>query len=146
MSFINLANTAEKIELMKDLEEFQYKDNKDFSVNVKYQQLKEYLKIELESTKEIVLSYYGADSKLKDKVLYNTPVLSNYTSSLVNTVTDTVDLVNKSKDMDKDEFNLQVVKIMLDNKMTTKKYITNLKWQNKLDVPGLQELLDNYSE
>lgn len=86
-----------------------------------------------------------ADSKLKDKVLYNTPVLSNYTSSLVNTVTDTVDLVNKSKDMDKDEFNLQVVKIMLDNKMTTKKYITNLKWQNKLDVPGLQELLDNYS-
>ena len=67
MSYINLANTAEKIELMKDLEEFEYKDNKDFSVNVKYQQLKEYLKIELESTKEIVLSYYGADSKLKDR-------------------------------------------------------------------------------
>ena len=84
------------------------------------------------------------ESKLKDKILNETPVLSSYTSSLTDTVTEVVDIYHDYDKNNSNDFNLRVIKIMLDNKMVSKDYIIKLQFQNKLNIDGLDELLLKY--
>lgn len=85
-----------------------------------------------------------SESKIKESMLNNTPVLSQYTSGLVKTVNGIVDLTKDFKEETADEFNLKAVQLMLDNKMVSKRHIEKLIKQNKLDTPGLEELLSKY--
>lgn len=85
-----------------------------------------------------------AESKLKEGMLDHTPVLSKYTGGLIKTVNGVVELADDFKEDKADEFNLKAVEIMLDNKMVSKNHIKTLQKQNKLDTPGLDELLERY--
>ena len=85
-----------------------------------------------------------SESKLKENMLDNTPILSKYTGGLVRTVNGIADLTKDFKEDKSDEFNLKAVELMLDNKMVSKKHIEKLIKQNKLDTPGLEELLSKY--
>ena len=85
-----------------------------------------------------------SESKLKENMLDNTPILSKYTGGLVRTVNGIADLTKDFKEDKSDEFNLKAVELMLDNKIVSKKHIEKLIKQNKLDIPGLEELLENY--
>ncbi len=85
-----------------------------------------------------------AESKLKESMLNNTPILSKYTGGLVKTVNGVVELADDFKEDKADEFNLKTIELMLDNKMVSKKHIQTLQKQNKLDTPGLDELLERY--
>ncbi|MBR4262908.1 MAG: CvpA family protein [Bacilli bacterium] len=85
-----------------------------------------------------------AESKLKNDMLSNTPILSKYTGGLVRTVDGIVDLTKDFKEDNADDFNLKAVELMLDNKMVTKEHIIKLIDQNKLDTPGMRELAESY--
>lgn len=98
----------------------------------------------------VVLSYpvfnqtVVAESKLKDKILTSTPVLSNVAKTMTDTVDEVIELSKTDVKNDKDEFNRQSVDIMLKHKLITPKYVEKLIEADKITTPGMQEIVDEY--
>ncbi len=85
-----------------------------------------------------------AESKLKDRILNETPVLSQFSKGITKTVEEVVALSNSDLTKDKDEFNRETVDIMLRHKVVTVEYMDKLVAKGKMDVPGLGAVIDKY--
>jgi len=85
-----------------------------------------------------------AESKLKDKILNSTPVLSSAAKTMTETVDEVINLSKTDVKNDKDEFNRQTVDIMLEHKLVTPKYIEKLIDAGKIDVPGMDKVVKKY--
>ena len=87
------------------------------------------------------------DSTLINKILYNTPVLSDYTSSFTNSVEEIYDLGVKvsNKEISTNEANLETLDIMLKHNVVDKSTVEKLINQNKLDdVKNINSVLNKY--
>ncbi len=82
-----------------------------------------------------------------NKILYNTPVLSDYTSSFTNSVEEIYDLGVKvsNKEISTNEANLETLDIMLKHNVVDKSTVEKLINQNKLDdVKNTNSVLNKY--
>ncbi|MBQ7136746.1 MAG: CvpA family protein [Bacilli bacterium] len=85
------------------------------------------------------------DSKYKDKILNSTPILTNVVSSIGDTVTDVYNLVENNKDVkNKDQINRETINIMLKHKVISVKHIEKLIEKDKINVPGIDAVLNEY--
>lgn len=88
-----------------------------------------------------------SDSTMINKILYNTPVLSDYTSSFTNSVEEIYDLGVKvsNKEISTNEANLETLDIMLKHNVVDKNTVEKLIEQNKLDdVKNINSILNKY--
>lgn len=84
------------------------------------------------------------DSKYKDKIL-NTPVLTKVVSSVNETVLDVYELMEDEEcKKDHNVFNRKSIDIMLEHKMITVGYVEKLIDNGKINVPGIDSVLNNY--
>lgn len=84
-------------------------------------------------------------SKLTNKVLTSTPVLSNYANGIVSTVTDVYDIsVEYNEEKNSEELNRRTVEIMLKHKMIQADYVRKLVDAGKINFEGIDALLDQY--
>lgn len=87
------------------------------------------------------------ESKLTNFVVYKTPIISNYTSNITDTVTDTYKLVDDlvSKKLTTNEANLQIIDTMIEYDVVSKKTVEQLVVLDKLkEVKGLDKVLDKH--
>ena len=86
------------------------------------------------------------ESKLTPVILNSTPVLSDIGSDLVETVDDIYELVGdySDKKMDSNSLNLKAIDIMLDHKLITPKYVRKLIDHKKIDVVGIDSVINKY--
>lgn len=86
-------------------------------------------------------------SKMKDKVLKSTPVLTQIVSNVGNTIEDVSKLMqNKSYEKDVNKFNRDAIDVMLKHKMVKPDYIEKLIEADKIKVPGINKVLDKYKK
>lgn len=84
-------------------------------------------------------------SKLTNKVLTSTPVLSNYANGIVSTVTDVYDIsVEYNEEKNSEELNRRTVEIMLKHKMIQADYVRKLVDAGKINFEGIDALLNQY--
>lgn len=84
-------------------------------------------------------------SKLTNKVLTSTPVLSNYANGIVSTVTDVYDIsIEYNEEKNSEELNRRTVEIMLKHKMIQADYVRKLVDAGKINFEGIDALLDQY--
>ena len=84
------------------------------------------------------------DSKLSNKVLKKTPILSNISSSMVNTINDIYDL---TKDDSNDQLlDLKSIEVMLKHKLITKDYVKKLIDADKIKITGIDSVLNKYED
>jgi len=85
------------------------------------------------------------DSKYKDKILNSTPILTNVVSGMGDTVTDVYKLIENNKDLkDKDQINRETINIMLKHKVIRVKHVEKLIERGKINVPGIDTVLNQY--
>lgn len=85
-----------------------------------------------------------AESKLKDKILDSTPILSNIANAMTSTVDEVVELAKTDVKNEKDEFNKQAIEIMLKHKLIKPKYVEKLIDAEKIDIKGIDEIIEKY--
>ncbi|MBE6151014.1 MAG: CvpA family protein [Firmicutes bacterium] len=86
-------------------------------------------------------------SKMKDKVLKSTPVLTQIVSNVGNTIEDVSKLMqDKSYEKDVNKFNRDAIDVMLKHKMVKPDYIEKLIEADKIKVPGINKVLDKYKK
>ena len=78
-------------------------------------------------------SKYITESKLKDKILNNTILISNISKGLNNSVTEIDNLLKSKKKLGSNEFNCKALKVFIKNKVVSDESVTYLKKQNKID-------------
>ena len=87
------------------------------------------------------------DSKMVNKVLYHTPILSSTIKPLTNSVAEIYELSSKisMEELDMNEANLESLDIMLKYKIVNKKTVENLVKIHKLDdVKNINSVLRKY--
>lgn len=84
------------------------------------------------------------ESKLSDKILTSTPILSNISSSMVDTINDIYELTKDSTKLDTNTLDLKSIDVMLKHKLITKKYVEKLIDAKKINVQGIDKVLENY--
>ena len=84
------------------------------------------------------------DSKLSDKILSSTPVLSNISSNMVNTINDIYELTKDSTKLDENTLDLESIDLMLKHKLISKSYVEKLIDAKKLNVSGIENILNKY--
>lgn len=86
------------------------------------------------------------DSKLTDKILNSTPILSNISQDFVDTFNDIYDLSEKytNESMTSDEFDLASIDIMLKHKVITTKYVQKLVDKGKIKLLGIDNIINKY--
>lgn len=87
------------------------------------------------------------ESNYKDKIIYDTPILSKYTYDFTRSIKEIYSLGKKvsNKEIDTNKANLETIDIMLKNNLVSKNTIENLNNKNKLDgVSGIDSVLNNY--
>lgn len=88
-----------------------------------------------------------SSSKLVHKIVYETPVLSDYTGNLSNAMARVYDLADKltNEELETNDANLQLIDSMLEYKIVTKKTVEQLVVLDKLkEVRNLESVLDKY--
>lgn len=85
-----------------------------------------------------------AGSKLTDTILNSTPVLSAVAKKTTKTIIEVTDLASSDTLNNKDEFNTKAVDIMLKHELITPEYVEQLIKQEKLNTPGLDQIVDKY--
>lgn len=85
-----------------------------------------------------------AESVLKEKIVNHTPVLSSLSKTLTETVDDIVALSKTDVKNETNEFNRQTVEIMLKRKLITADYVEKLIEADKIDIPGMEEIVKKY--
>ena len=86
------------------------------------------------------------DSKLTDKILNSTPILSNISQDFVDTFNDIYDLSEKytNESMTSDEFDLASIDTMLKHKVITTKYVQKLVDKGKIKLLGIENIINKY--
>ncbi len=86
------------------------------------------------------------DSKLTNPILKSTPVLSQVAGNFVNTFQDLYELGNDyyEQQMDENTLNLKSIEVMLKHKIITPDYIVKLVDAHKIDVVGIDNIVNNY--
>ena len=86
------------------------------------------------------------DSALAKPILDSTPILSNVASGMVSVIDDSYDLILEYKDqkIGNNELDLKTIKTMLDHKVVTPKYIRKLIDNNKINLSGVDSLINQY--
>lgn len=87
------------------------------------------------------------ESKLTNFVVYKTPIISNYTSNITDTVTDVYKLVDDlvSEKLTVNEANLKIIDTMIEYDIVSKKTVEQLVVLDKLkEVKGLDKVLDKH--
>ncbi len=86
------------------------------------------------------------DSKFTDPILKSTPILSQVAGGMVNTFNDLYELGNDyyEKEMNENELNLKSIDVMLEHKIITPKYVSKLVDSGKIDVDGIDSILNKY--
>ena len=88
------------------------------------------------------------ESSLADPILTSTPVLSNVSKPLVETINDTYNLVMERKEekiTDK-ELDYKTIDLMLKHKVITPEYVRKLVDKNKIKLDGIDALINQYSK
>lgn len=92
-------------------------------------------------------SSFIRESSLTKKILYQTPVISNYTGKFMNSLKDVYEMVHqvRKKKITSTEADIKSIKIMLDYKMVNRKTVETLLEKNKLaNKEEIQSLLNQY--
>lgn len=85
------------------------------------------------------------NSKFTNAILNSSPVLSDIVSDTRDSVIEIYDLgKDYVVDRDSDKFNRNSIDIMLKNKIITKEYVEKLIDKNKINVSGLEDILNKY--
>lgn len=85
------------------------------------------------------------NSKFKDPILKNTPVLSHYTKDGLHVFEEVKELKDKYEvENNPDEFNLEALDLFLKYKVVTKESVTKLVESKKLDIPNVDTILSKY--
>jgi len=86
------------------------------------------------------------ESKLTDKILNSTPVLSNIASGLVETFEDISKLEDNYQGVNINDngLNLDAIDIMLKHDVITPKYVEKLVEADKINVTGIENVLNKY--
>lgn len=88
------------------------------------------------------------ESKLTDFIIYKTPLISNYTSDISDTITDVYSLVDDlaSEKLTVNQANLEIIDTMIKYDIVSKKTVEQLVVLDKLkDVKGLDAVLAKYN-
>ena len=88
------------------------------------------------------------ESKYKDTVLENAPILSSLGNDTVKVIDEFTDLKEQYNDdsIDSNEFNLQTLDVFLKYNVVTVDSVEKLDKKGKLKIDGLDELLKEYRE
>ena len=95
----------------------------------------------------LVFFNYGFinNSKLKDKILYNTPILSNFVEKNVKINHELNDLIEKYKnEEDKSKLTLETLNLMLKYKIVSVDTVEDLVKRDKLKIDYVYTVLDKY--
>ena len=84
------------------------------------------------------------ESKLSDRILSSTPILSNISSGMVNTINDIYELTSASTKLSENELDLKSIDLMLKHKVISKSYVEKLINAKKLKVSGIENVLNKY--
>ena len=87
------------------------------------------------------------DSVLVNKIIYNTPIISSSTNKFTSTVMEVNSLKNRvnNKEISINDTNLEILDIMLNNKVTNKKTVEKLVNLHKLDnINNIERVLNKY--
>ena len=85
------------------------------------------------------------NSKLKDPILRNTPVLSLIAEDALKVLDEFGDLSYKYKDTpDNNQFNLETLDLFLKYKVTTVKTVKELVKLGKINISGIEDVLLKY--
>ena len=84
------------------------------------------------------------ESKVSNKILKSTPILSNISKSMVDTINDIYDLKKDAESLSKNEIDLKSIDVMLEHKLITKDYVIKLLNNKKIEVQGIEEVLKKY--
>ena len=85
------------------------------------------------------------NSKLKDPILKNTPVLSHYTKDGLQVYEEFNELKDKYEvEQNVDEFNLEALDVFLKYKVITKDSVSKLVESKKLNIPNVDTVLSKY--
>lgn len=86
-------------------------------------------------------------SKYKNAMLTNTPVLSGYVDSTVKVVDEFTSLKEKYQNaQDANQFNYETLDIFLKYKIVTPSSVKKLVEKEKLDIKGIEKLIEKYEE
>jgi len=84
-------------------------------------------------------------SKLTDKILKSTPLMSNFANGIVTTVNDIYEVgKGYTEQSDSNELNKQTIEIMLKHKVITVDYVEKLVERGKIDVLGIDNIMNQY--
>lgn len=84
-------------------------------------------------------------SKLTDKVLKSTPLMSNFANGIVTTVNDIYEVGKDYTDQkDANELNKKTIEIMLKHKVITADYVEKLVDNKKIDIIGIDNIINKY--
>lgn len=86
------------------------------------------------------------DSRLTDRILNSTPVLSQVAGGFVDTFHDLYELGNDyyEQKMDENTLNLKSIDVMLEHKIITPNYIVKLVDANKIKIVGIDNVINKY--
>ena len=85
------------------------------------------------------------ESKLNNYILENTPIISTYASSTVDTYSKIYSIIKNKKEKTNIEINTEVLITLLDNKLISVESAKKLVLQNKVPITD-ETILDNYKE
>ena len=88
------------------------------------------------------------DSKWAEPILSSTPLLSDVAKPMVNTINDTYGLIvehNENKLSDK-ELDYKTIDLMLKHKVVSPSYVRKLVDKNKINLDGIDSLINKYSK
>lgn len=84
-------------------------------------------------------------SKLTDKILKSTPLMSNFANGIVTTVNDIYEVgKDYTEGQDTDKLNRETIEIMLKHKVITADYVAKLVDAGKIDILGIDNILNQY--
>ena len=88
------------------------------------------------------------ESKYKDDVLENAPILSSLGDDTVKVIAEFTELKEEYDDenIDSNEFNLKTLDVFLKYNVVTVESVEKLEEKGKLEIDGLDELLNQYRE
>ena len=84
------------------------------------------------------------ESKLSDRILSSTPILSNVSSGMVCTINDIYELTSSSSKLSDNELDLQSIDLMLKHKVISKSYVNKLIDAKKIKIVGIENVLNKY--
>ena len=87
------------------------------------------------------------DSKIKNTILKKTPILSTQIDKSIKVIDEFVELKNKYETaVDPVGFNLEALDLLLEYKITTVSSVEKLLEQDKLQMTGVDKILEKYRE